>query len=64
MARINLLEQETQLVETMLSALDARESARAAGSPMLIYLADMLAQHCRDELKQVRRQSTSVGIPG
>lgn len=41
---------ETLLLETILSGLDARESAGRAGSTMLVYLADMLVERARQEL--------------
>jgi hypothetical protein len=41
---------ETSVLETLLSGLDALESARRSGSHMLVYLADMLVQRAREEL--------------
>ena len=41
---------ETRLLETLRFGLDARESAKRAGSPLLVYLADMLIERAREEL--------------
>lgn len=54
MAIDNLQNTETLLLETLLSGLDARENAKKGGSPMLVYLADMLVQRTRQELETVK----------
>ena len=41
---------ETSLLEALRFGLDARESAKRAGSPLLVYLADMLIERAREEL--------------
>jgi len=51
----NLQHTETLLLETLLSALDARESAKRCGSSMLVYLGDMMVQRTRDELEALKR---------
>lgn len=53
--------QETLLIETLLSGLDAREAAKTAGTPMLVYLADLLVQRTRIELEALR--GTTVPAP-
>ena len=52
-------EQKTEalLLETLLSGLDARESARESGSHLLVYLADMLVQRAREELDAMKSAS-------
>ena len=45
---------ETLLREVLFSALDACSSARASGSPTLVYLADMMVQCARAELYALR----------
>lgn len=54
MSKRDLQHRETLVLETMLSGLDARESAKAAASPMLIYLTELLTQRAREELEEVR----------
>ena len=51
---------EALLLETLLSGLDARESAKSSGSHLLIYLADMLVQRARDELDAVKAGSPAA----
>lgn len=58
MTRAKSQEAETFVIETLLSALDARESARAGGSTMLVHLAEMLAQRAREELDALRSEET------
>lgn len=41
---------ETHLLEILISGLDARESAKSAASPMLLYLAEMIVLRAREEL--------------
>ena len=58
-------EAETLLIETLLSALDARESARLGGSSMLVHLADMLVHRVREELDELHDPAFSGGgAPG
>ncbi len=54
MQREKLQHRETLLLETLLSSLDARESAKEARSSMLIYLADLMVTRAREELEKVR----------
>ena len=54
MTTLDQQETEVLLLETLLSALDARESARGSGSTMLVYLADMLVQRAREELEAIK----------
>lgn len=66
---MDLRQKETLLIEALLSALDARESARAANASMLLYLSDILVQRAREELDIVKRSSetaaaTPPGRPG
>lgn len=60
MTKGSLQHKETLLLEALLSGLDARESARAAKTPMLVYLADLLIQRAREELEAVR---ISLDVP-
>jgi len=41
---------ETLLIEILLSSLDLRATARDAGSPMLVYLTELLVRRTREEL--------------
>jgi hypothetical protein len=50
----HLQRRETLLLETILSGLDARESAKAVPSPMLLYLSELLIERARQELERVR----------
>ena len=50
MTDLDLQQRGVFLLETLLSGLDARESAKCSGSLMLVYLADMLVQRAREEL--------------
>ena len=47
-------ETEVFMIEVLISALDARESAKLSGSTMLVYLADMLVQITREELEAMK----------
>ena len=51
---MDLRRKETLLIEALLSALDARESARAANAPMLLYLSEMLVHRTREELEAIK----------
>ncbi len=44
------MEREAVLIEMMLSGLDLRASAAQVGSPMLIYLVDLLVLRAHEEL--------------
>ena len=50
---------ETHLIEVLLSGLDARESARGAASPLLVYLADMVVERSLLELAELRSASAN-----
>ena len=54
---------ETLLIEVLLSALDARESARASEAPLLLYLAEMLVQRAREELDIIKQVSEVATVP-
>lgn len=58
MTRANVQETETLLLETLMSALDARESARRGGSTMLVYFADMMVRRTREELEELRTSAS------
>lgn len=49
---------ETLLIEMLLCGLDLRANAGAAGSPMLVYLADLLVMRTREELDMI---TASIG---
>ena len=55
----NRQQTEALLLETLLSGLDARESAKQAGSQMLVYLANMLVQRVREELSAPHSEPVS-----
>jgi hypothetical protein len=57
---LDLRRKETLLIETLLSALDTRESAKAAEAPMLVYLSEMLVQRVRAELEAIKEAAGSV----
>ena len=44
---------ETLLIEMLLCGLDLRANAAEAGSPMLVYLADLLVMRTREELDMI-----------
>ena len=56
----NSQRRETHLIEVLLSGLDARESARAAASPLLLYLTDMVVERARLELAELRSANTDA----
>ena len=56
MTQGSLQHKETLLLEILLSGLDAREGARTARMPMLVYLADLLICRVREELETVRTE--------
>ena len=61
MSKTDLQSRETLLVEILLSALDARTSAKAASSEMLLYLADLLVHRVREELQEIRTELEGMG---
>lgn len=56
-----LQHRETLLIEHLLTSLDSRETARATGSTMLGYLADLLVEQSRKELEEVRASILALG---
>lgn len=56
-----LQHQETLLLEQLLSSLDTRETARATGSTMLTYLANLVVQQTHKELEEVRKAIVAQG---
>lgn len=50
----DLQHKETLMLETLLLALDARENAKQTGTPLLLYVTELLVQRTRDELRFVR----------
>lgn len=61
MRKEKLQHRETLLLEVLLSALDARESAKEARAPMLIYLSDLLVTRAREELEDIRIAIEQLG---
>lgn len=60
MTREALQRKESFLMETLLSGLDARESARAADAPLLLYLTEMLVQRTRQDLEALRASAEII----
>ena len=50
---ISMRQKETLLIEMLLCGLDLRSNAGVVGSPMLVYLADLLIMRTREELDMI-----------
>ena len=55
MKRESLRHKETLVLETLMSGLDARETARGAADPMLLYLSEMLIERAHQYLATIRQ---------